>query len=75
MTVRFSLSLSIESDQRFHDLSIQRDLLCTAVARARTLCVLTGSRRAMSIAIHNNKVTQRFTALEWKLRGKENAPA
>jgi hypothetical protein len=33
------------------------------------------SRRAISIAIHNNKVTQRFTALEWRVRGNENFPA
>ena len=33
------------------------------------------SRRAISIAIHNNKVTQRFTALEWRLRRDENVPA
>jgi exodeoxyribonuclease V alpha subunit len=50
---------------------LQRNLLYTAVTRARNLCVLTGSRRAISIAIHNNKVTQRFTALEWRLRGDE----
>jgi exodeoxyribonuclease V alpha subunit len=38
-----------------------------AVTRARNLCVLTGSRRAIGIAVHNNKVAQRFTALEWRL--------
>ncbi|HEX5941245.1 MAG TPA: ATP-dependent RecD-like DNA helicase, partial [Anaerolineales bacterium] len=52
-----------------HYMMLQRNLLYTAVTRARNLCVLTGSRRAISIAIHNNKVTQRFTALEWRLRG------
>jgi exodeoxyribonuclease V alpha subunit len=50
-----------------HYMMLQRNLLYTAVTRARKLCVLTGSRRAISIAIHNNKVTQRFTALEWRL--------
>jgi exodeoxyribonuclease V alpha subunit len=50
-----------------HYMMLQRNLLYTAVTRARNLCVLTGSRRAISIAIHNNKVTQRFTALEWRL--------
>lgn len=57
------------------DMMTQRNLLYTAVTRARKLCVLTGSRRAISIAIHNNKVTQRFTALEWRLRGSERLPA
>ena len=58
-----------------HYMMLQRNLLYTAVTRARKLCVLTGSRRAISIAIHNNKVTQRFSALEWRLRGDENFPA
>jgi len=57
-----------------HYMMLQRNLLYTAVTRARSLCVLTGSRRAISIAIHNNKVTQRFTALEWRLRGSEKLP-
>ena len=50
-----------------HYMMLQRNLLYTAVTRARKLCVLAGSRRAISIAVHNNKVTQRFTALEWRL--------
>ena len=58
-----------------HYMMLQRNLLYTAVTRARKLCVLTGSRRAISIAIHNNKVTQRFTALEWRLRGDRRIPA
>ncbi|HJR80856.1 MAG TPA: AAA family ATPase, partial [Anaerolineales bacterium] len=58
-----------------HYMMLQRNLLYTAVTRARNLCVLTGSRRAISIAIHNNKVTQRFTALEWRLRGNESFAA
>jgi len=54
-----------------HYTMLQRNLLYTAVTRARRLCVLTGSRRAISMAVHNNKVTQRFTALEWRLRAQE----
>ncbi len=53
-----------------HYMLLQRNLLYTAVTRARNLCVLTGSRRAISIAVHNNKVARRFTALEWRL-GKQ----
>ena len=52
-----------------HYLMLQRNLLYTAVTRARQLCVLVGSRRAISIAVHNNKVAQRNTALDWRLRG------
>ena len=54
-----------------HYMMLQRNLLYTAITRARKLCVLTGSRKAISIAVHNNKVTQRFTALEWRLSAKE----
>jgi len=50
-----------------HYMMLQRNLLYTAVTRARDLCVLTGSRKAIGIAVHNNKVAQRFTALEWRL--------
>jgi exodeoxyribonuclease V alpha subunit len=50
-----------------HYLMLQRNLLYTAITRARKLCVLAGSQRAISMAVRNNKVTQRFTALEWRL--------
>jgi exodeoxyribonuclease V alpha subunit len=50
-----------------HYLMLQRNLLYTAITRARKLCVLAGNQRAISMAVRNNKVTQRFTALEWRL--------
>jgi exodeoxyribonuclease V alpha subunit len=50
-----------------HYLMLQRNLLYTAITRARNLCVLAGSRKAISMAVRNNKVAQRFTALEWRL--------
>ncbi len=53
-----------------HYTMLQRNLLYTAITRARKLCVLAGSRRAISMAVRNNKVAQRFTALEWRL-GKD----
>jgi exodeoxyribonuclease V alpha subunit len=53
-----------------HYTMLQRNLLYTAITRARKLCVLAGNRRAIGIAVHNNKVSQRFTALEWRL-GKD----
>jgi exodeoxyribonuclease V alpha subunit len=51
-----------------HYTMLQRNLLYTAITRARRLCVLAGSRRAIAMAVRNNKVTERFTALEWRLR-------
>jgi exodeoxyribonuclease V alpha subunit len=52
-----------------HYMMLQRNLLYTAITRARKLCVLTGSRRAINLAVRNNQVAQRFTALEWRLGG------
>ena len=50
-----------------HYMMLQRNLLYTAVTRAKKLCVLVGSKRAIAIAIHNDKVTRRYTALDWRL--------
>ena len=50
-----------------HYTMLQRNLLYTAITRARSLCVLAGSRRAVGMAVRNNKVTNRFTALELRL--------
>jgi exodeoxyribonuclease V alpha subunit len=51
-----------------HYMMLQRNLLYTAVTRARQLCVLVGSRRAIAIAVHNDKVARRYTALDWRLQ-------
>ena len=51
-----------------HYMMLQRNLLYTAVTRAQKLCVLIGNKRAIGIAVRNDKVAQRFTALDWRLR-------
>ncbi len=51
-----------------HYMMLQRNLLYTAVTRARKLCVLVGSRKAIGMAVRNNQVTRRYTALDWRLR-------
>jgi exodeoxyribonuclease V alpha subunit len=51
-----------------HYLMLQRNLLYTAVTRARQLCVLVGARRAIGIAVNNDKVARRYTALDWRLK-------
>jgi exodeoxyribonuclease V alpha subunit len=51
-----------------HYMMLQRNLLYTAITRARRLCVLVGSKRAIGISVNNNKVAQRYTALAWRLR-------
>ncbi len=53
-----------------HYLMLQRNLLYTAITRAKKLCVLVGSRRALAIAVRNDKVTRRHTALDQRLRLK-----
>jgi exodeoxyribonuclease V alpha subunit len=53
-----------------HYLMLQRNLLYTALTRARKLCVLVGNLRAINIAVRNNRVAQRFTALDWRLKQK-----
>jgi exodeoxyribonuclease V alpha subunit len=54
-----------------HYTMLQRNLLYTAITRARKLCVLAGSRKAIAMAVKNNKVAHRFTALEWRLGRKD----
>jgi exodeoxyribonuclease V alpha subunit len=51
-----------------HYMMLQRNLLYTAITRAKKLCVLVGSHKAIAMAVKNNKVAQRFTALDWRLR-------
>jgi exodeoxyribonuclease V alpha subunit len=51
-----------------HYLMLQRNLLYTAVTRARRLVVLAGTRRAVGIAVSNNRVSRRHTALDWRLQ-------
>jgi len=51
-----------------HYMMLQRNLLYTAVTRAQKLCVLVGSKRAIAIAVRNDKVARRYTALDWRLK-------
>ena len=51
-----------------HYVMLQRNLLYTAVTRAKELVVLVGSRRAIAIAVRNNKIVERHTALDTRLR-------
>jgi exodeoxyribonuclease V alpha subunit len=51
-----------------HYMMLQRNLLYTAVTRAKQMVVLVGSRRAIHMAVGNNKVAQRYTGLRERLR-------
>jgi exodeoxyribonuclease V alpha subunit len=46
---------------------LQRNLLYTAITRAKRLVVLVGSKSAIAIAVRNNKVQRRYTNLAAKL--------
>lgn len=51
-----------------HYLMLQRNLLYTAITRARKLAVLVGSARAIGMAVRNDKVAHRHTALAERLQ-------
>jgi exodeoxyribonuclease V alpha subunit len=50
-----------------HYMMLQRNLLYTAVTRARRLVVLVGQPRAIAMAVNNNAVTTRYTGLKERL--------
>ena len=51
-----------------HFIMLQRNLLYTAITRAKQLVVLVGTRRALWIAVNNNKVAERHSGLLARLR-------
>jgi len=50
-----------------HYMMLQRNLLYTAVTRARRLVVLVGQPRAIAMAVNNNAVAARYTGLTARL--------
>jgi len=54
-----------------HHIMLQRNLLYTAITRARSLVVLVGDPKAIAVAVRNDKVLRRYTALAGRLgRGR-----
>ncbi len=51
-----------------HYVMLQRNLLYTAVTRARELVVLVGSKRAIGIAVRNDRAPRRYSHLAERLR-------
>jgi exodeoxyribonuclease V alpha subunit len=51
-----------------HYLLLQRNLFYTGVTRAKQLVVLVGTRRAIAIAVKNDKVRERHSGLSVRLR-------
>ena len=52
-----------------HYMLLQRNLIYTGVTRAKKLVILVGTKKALSIAIRNNKIQKRFTGLSRRLKG------
>ncbi len=46
-----------------HYILLQRNLLYTAITRAKELVIIIGMKKAIALAINNNKVEKRFTSL------------
>jgi exodeoxyribonuclease V alpha subunit len=51
-----------------HYILLQRNLIYTAITRARQLCVIVGSKRAFEIAVRTNHRVRRNTALAARLQ-------
>ncbi len=52
-----------------HYVLLQRNLIYTAVTRGRKLVILIGTKRALAIAVRNNKTQMRYTRLRERLSG------
>jgi exodeoxyribonuclease V alpha subunit len=57
-----------------HYMMLQRNLLYTAVTRAKELVVLVGSWRALAIALKSDRVAERHTSLAQRLRDDLDPP-
>lgn len=51
-----------------HYLMLQRNLLYTAVTRAREMVVLVGTKQAIAMAVRNDKIAERNSRLDVRLR-------
>ena len=46
-----------------HYVMLQRNLLYTAVTRAVKLMIIVGTKRALSLAVSNNRISKRYASL------------
>jgi exodeoxyribonuclease V alpha subunit len=53
-----------------HHIMLQRNLLYTAVTRAKRLVILVGSKAALSVAVENDRTRKRYTLLAERLSQK-----
>lgn len=50
-----------------HYVMLQRNLIYTGITRAKKICILIGSKKALSFAIRNMSVLKRNTKLKQRL--------
>src|SRR5271157_4324620 len=53
-----------------HYILLQRNLLYTAITRGKRLVIVVGSKKALGIAVKNDKTQKRFTWLKNRLKGR-----
>ena len=53
-----------------HYILLQRNLLYTAITRGKKLVILIGSKKALGIAVRNNKTAARYSCLQDRLRAR-----
>jgi exodeoxyribonuclease V alpha subunit len=51
-----------------HYILLQRNLIYTAVTRAKELLVMVGTRKALAMAVANNASQRRYTRLQSRIR-------
>jgi exodeoxyribonuclease V alpha subunit len=56
-----------------HYILLQRNLIYTAITRARKLVVLVGTRKALAIGVKNNRVENRYSRLQARLQAFKTA--
>jgi exodeoxyribonuclease V alpha subunit len=51
-----------------HYMLLQRNLIYTAITRGRKMVVLVGQKKALGLAVRNNRTSERFSGLLDRLR-------
>jgi exodeoxyribonuclease V alpha subunit len=51
-----------------HYMMLQRNLLYTAITRGKKLVVIIGTKKAVAIAVNNDKTRKRYTRLAERLK-------
>ena len=57
-----------------HYVMLQRNLLYTAITRGKKLVVIVGQKKALRIAVENDKTRTRYTRLAERLKNRSRAP-